>query len=247
MENKKVVAIIQARVGSTRLPRKVLKEIQGKTVLYHVIERIRQSNCINQIIIATSNLKQDDDIVKEAEKLEISCFRGSETNVLSRYYNAALYNNADIIVRITSDCPLIDPNIIDEMIKFYLDNSYSIVSNASMDSNNRTYPRGLDTEIFSFNVLNQAFKSACESYQLEHVTPYIYENNKDVYYYKNNKDYSKYRLTLDTIEDFKLIETIYKMLYKDKHDFYLNDIVKLMEDNPKLIEINKDIDQKKIK
>ncbi|MGL4912227.1 MAG: cytidylyltransferase domain-containing protein [Romboutsia sp.] len=247
MKNKKIVAIVQARVGSTRLLGKVLKEIKGKTILTHVVERVSQSKYIDQIVIATSNLKQDDNIIKEANKLGISYFRGSESNVLNRYYHTATHYNADIIVRITSDCPLIDPNIIDDLIKFYLEHNYSVVTNAGIDKSSRTYPRGLDTEVFSFKLLKEAFTNAKENYQLEHVTPYIYENNKDIYYYKNDVDYSKYRWTLDTKEDFDLIEAIYEKLYKIEHNFYLEDIVKIMEENPKLIEINKDIEQKEIK
>lgn len=247
MKNKKIVVIIQARVGSTRLFGKVLKEIKGKTILAHVVERVSQSKYIDQIVIATSNLKQDDNIVKEAKKLGISYFRGSESNVLSRYYHTAIHYNADIIIRITSDCPLIDPNIIDNLIKFYLEHDYSVVTNVGIDKSNRTYPRGLDTEIFSFNLLKEAFINAKENYQLEHVTPYIYENNKDIYYYKNDVNYSKYRWTVDTKEDFELIKIIYEKLYKTENNFYLEDIIKIIENNPELIEINKDIQQKEIK
>jgi spore coat polysaccharide biosynthesis protein SpsF len=243
---KKVVCIIQARMGSTRLPGKVMKYLFGKTVLSHVIERVKQSKRIDEIIIATSTLEHDEIIAKKAEKCGVKYFRGNEDDVLSRYYYAAKENNADIVVRITSDCPLIDPIIIDNLIKYYKENNYDIVTNAGIDLAKRTFPRGLDTEVFSFKVLEEAFNNAKESYQREHVTPYIYENSNKIYYYKNNIDYSSYRWTLDTEEDYKLIQEIYGHLYKGEHDFYMEDILKLFEEKPELKKINEHIEQKKI-
>lgn len=243
----KIGAIIQARMGSTRLPSKVMKKIKDKSVLEHVVNRVIQSTYLNEIIIATTVNEEDGKIEKEALKIGTKVFRGSQEDVLSRYYLAAKEYGLDIIVRITSDCPLYDPNVLDEMIKFYLENEYEVVSNASSDLSKRTYPRGLDTEIFSFEILENAYKNAEEKYQREHVTPYIYENTDQVFYYKNNVDYSKYRWTLDTDEDFKLISEVYKHLYNGIHDFYFNDIVELFERIPDLYEINAHIEQKKIK
>ncbi|QXM05176.1 cytidylyltransferase domain-containing protein [Crassaminicella indica] len=244
---RKVVAIIQARMGSTRLSGKVMKDLFGKTVLDHVITRVKQSEYIDEIVIATTTLKRDNIIVEEAKKCGVKYFRGSEDDVLSRYYYAAKENNADIVVRITSDCPLIDPIVVDEIVKFYIENDYEIVSNAGVDLSQRTYPRGLDTEVFSFEVLENAFKNAKEKYQREHVTPYIYENSKKIYYYKNDIDYSKYRWTLDTKEDFELIREIYKYFYRGEHDFYSDQILNLMKKEPELVKINENIEQKKIK
>lgn len=242
----RVLAIIQARMGSTRLPGKVMMKIQGKTVLNHVISRVKQSKEIDDIVIATT-IKSDDDIIEEeALRLNVKCFRGSEEDVLSRYYYAAKENNADVIVRITSDCPLIDPKIVDEIIKLYNMHNYGIVANASSDLTKRTYPRGLDTEVFSFEQLEIAYKRADLKYQREHVTPYIYENCNNAFFYKNDVDYSKYRWTLDTEEDFELISKIYDKLYGGNHDFYLNDILELFERQPELFNINKHIEQKKI-
>ncbi len=243
---KKIIVIIQARMGSTRLSEKVMKTLCGKTVLAHDIERVKQSKNIDDIVIATTINSNDDIIVEEALKCGVKVFRGSEEDVLSRYYFAAKENNTDIIIRITSDCPLIDPIILDEIIKFYLNNDYEVVTNASSDLSQRTYPRGLDIEIFSFNILEQAYNNAKEKYQREHVTPYIYENSNKIYYFKNPINYSKYRWTLDTEEDLKLISKIYEYLYKGKHDFYLKDIINLMEQKPELYEINKHIEQKKL-
>ncbi|MCR8744768.1 glycosyltransferase family protein [Romboutsia lituseburensis] len=246
MKNKKVVAIIQARVGSTRLPKKVLKLLKGETVISHVVQRVRQCKCIDGIVIATSLLDKDLEIVEEAKNIGVSYFRGSEQDVLNRYYEASELINADIIVRITSDCPLIDPIVVDEIVKFYINNNYNIVTNAPADLTKRTYPRGLDTEIFSFEVLKIANLYASKKYQREHVTPYIYENTDKIYYYINKKDYSKYRWTLDTEEDFILISKIYDYFYKGEHNFYLDEIVKYMENNPDLYKINKCIAQKEI-
>lgn len=244
--NNRVLAIIQARMGSTRLPGKVMKELYGKTVLAHVIERVSQIKLLDDIVIATTVLKQDDIIAEEARKCGVKYFRGSEENLLSRYYKAARKNEGDIIVRITSDCPLIDPHVSNEIIDFYLNNNYTLVTNGG-EPEYRTYPRGLDTAVFSFTVLEEAYKNATEDYQLEHVTPYIYENYDGVYYYKNRVDYSKYRLTLDEEDDWRLIKAIYHHLYKGKHDFYLPDIIKLLETRPELAEINRNVEQKKIK
>ncbi|TAH59052.1 MAG: acylneuraminate cytidylyltransferase, partial [Gottschalkiaceae bacterium] len=213
----KIVAIIQARMGSTRLPGKVMMKIAKKTVLDHVVTRVRQSQLIDEIIIATTIEQEDDIIVEEARKIGVKTYRGSEEDVLSRYYYAAKENDADTIIRITSDCPLIDPKITDEIIKFYKKHEYEIVANASSDLSKRTFPRGLDVEIFSFSQLEIAFMKAYEKYQREHVTPYIYEKAKKIYFYKNDVDYSKYRWTLDTEEDFELICRIYDELYKGSH------------------------------
>ncbi len=243
----KIGAIIQARMGSTRLQGKVMKNLQGKTVLEHVIERVKQSKLIDEIIIATTTNGRDTVIEDEALRCGVKVFRGSEEDVLSRYYYAAKEYDLDVIVRITSDCPLIDPKIVDEIIEIYKENNFDIVTNAGNDLANRTFPRGLDAEAFSFNFLEKAHNNATEKYQREHVTPYIYETSNNIYYYKNQTDYSKYRWTLDTEEDFELIKEIYNNLYQGSHDFYLNDIIKLLEKMPELYEINAHIEQKKIK
>lgn len=221
-------------------------KVCGKTILEHGIDRLRECKFINEIIIATTDKKEDIEIEREANRIGVLCFRGSEEDVLSRYYLSAKEGNADIIIRITSDCPLIDPNVIDNMIAFYKANNYQVVTNTGLGTENRTFPRGLDAEIFSFQALENAQFNATEKYQREHVTPYIYQNNELIYFYKNNIDYSKYRLTLDTIEDFEVIEKIYNHFYNVNKKFYLNDIVELMKKNPELYEINKNVEQKKI-
>lgn len=243
----KIGAIIQARMGSTRLAGKVMKEIKGKTVLQHVIERVQQSKLVDEIVIATTLHERDNAIEKEALKCGVKVFRGSEDDVLSRYYYAAKENGIDIVIRITSDCPLIDPFVIDEIINSYLNGNHEIATNAGADLSQRTYPRGLDTEVFSFKDLESAFNNAKETYQREHVTPYIYENSKNALFYKNKVNYSKYRWTLDTEEDFELIYNIYDRLYTGTHNFYLKEIIELFNQEPELYQINEHIEQKKLK
>lgn len=240
----KVGVIVQARYASTRLPGKVLLPLKGHSVLYHDIQRIRQAKRIDEIIVATSTNERDGAIVNEAKSIGVKCFRGSELDVLSRYYLAAKENGLDIIVRITSDCPLIDPHVVDKVIDEFFDNNCDISTNASPDLANRTYPRGFDTEVFSFEKLSEANREASKDYQREHVTPYIYENSIRVNYVKNDIDYSRYRLTLDTSEDYNLICKVYDCLYKGIHDFYLQEIVELLTSKPELIRINQHIEQK---
>ncbi|WP_048601371.1 cytidylyltransferase domain-containing protein [Rubeoparvulum massiliense] len=243
----KVIAIIQARMGSTRLPGKVMMKIDGKTILHHVIERVKQAYGFDQIVIATTTFTQDDVIAKAAIEYGVEIYRGSEENVLSRYYEAATKYHADVIVRITSDCPLIDPLIIDQLVQFYKSHDYEMVTNAGIDLSKRTYPRGLDTEVFSYQALKEAYLNGHAPYHREHVTPYIYEKSDKIYYYQDEKNNSQYRWTLDTEEDFRLIQAVYLYLYNGKHDFYYNDILKVFSEHPELIKINAHIEQKKVK
>lgn len=241
----KVVCIIQARMGSTRLPGKILKKICDKTILEHDMDRLKRVKNIDKIVIATTTLEKDDVVVEEAKRLGITYFRGSEDDVLSRYYYAAKENNADVVVRVTSDCPLIDSDVTEKTIQMYLNNleQYDYVNNTL----EKTFPRGLDTEVFSYKSLEKAFKEATQKRDREHVTPYIW-NNTQIFRlgcYKNNRDYSELRWTLDTIEDFKFITEVYNHLYEKNNFFLMENILNLMELYPKLREINKNIKQKK--
>lgn len=242
-----IVCIMQARIGSTRLPGKVIKKICGKTVLEHDIDRLKRVKNINKIVIATTSLEKDNVIVEEADRLKVSYYRGSEEDVLSRYYYAAKENNADIVVRVTSDCPLIDSEVTEKIIQYYLDNSqkYDYVSNTI----DRTYPRGLDTEVFSFKSLQRAFNEAENQSEREHVTPYIWRNTElfKLAQCKNDIDYSSLRWTLDTVEDFELINKIYMSLYSEKMEYFdMKDILCLYKKHPELYEINNNIEQKKL-
>lgn len=242
-----VVCIMQARTGSTRLPGKVLKKICGKTVLEHDIDRLKRVKNINKIVIATTELEKDNVIVEEANRLKVGFYRGSEDDVLSRYYYAAMENDANIVVRVTSDCPLIDSEVTERIIQYYLDSSqkYDYVSNTI----DRTYPRGLDTEVFSFKSLQKAFDEGESQREREHVTPYIWRNTGlfKLAQYKNDVDYSNLRWTLDTVEDFELINKIYMSLYREKMEYFdMKDILDLYKKHPELYEINNNIEQKKL-
>lgn len=240
----KTAVIMQARSGSSRLPGKVLKNLCGKTVLEHDIERIRQSKLIDGIIIATTGRDTDDEIVKLAQNCNVMCCRGSEEDVLERYYEAAKIYNVQNIVRITSDCPLVDAGIIDEVLQFYFDGDYDIATNVPNEWEEMTYPRGLDLEIFSFEWLERAYKEAVSDYDHEHVSTYIYDKAEKKGYYRYQKDYSKYRWTLDTEEDWELIQKIYGALYRGTHDFGFLDIIRVMEEHPEWEKINAGVCQK---
>lgn len=235
--------IVQARVNSSRLKGKVLKELKGKTVLEHDVERILQSKLVDGVIIATTESQDDDPIVEVAKKCGVPFFRGSEKDVLSRYYYAAIKFQVGHIIRITSDCPLIDPHIIDDVISCYKKEKPDIITNVPNEWEQMTYPRGLDLEIFSFAWLEKTFQEACSSYDREHVSPYIYEHAKNRYYYRHVKDYSQYRWTLDTPEDWQVIENVYENFYHGKHDFYFEDVVAYMQVHPEVAAINQDIPQ----
>lgn len=240
----KKVAIIQARSGSTRLPGKIFKEICGKPMLWHVINRLSYSVQIDNMVIATTTAPEDDSTEKFCIENKIEYYRGSVENVLSRYCEAALQSGAEIIIRITSDCPLIDPAIIDRMLEQFISSGQTIDYMSNVVE--RTFPRGLDTEIMTFDSLSKAAKEAVSSFDREHVTPYIY-NNPDrfkVTNFKNEKDYSRYRWTVDTIEDFNLITQIYNELYVPNKLFLLDDIIDLMNRKPELNKINENIKQK---
>lgn len=240
-----ITAIIQARMGSTRLPGKIMKKVNNKPLLEYQLERIKRSKVINNIIIATTNDGSERPIVELANKMGIDIFKGSESNVLERYYLASKEYRSDIVVRITSDCPIIDPAIIDSVIKLYLENNYDYVSNTQV----RTFPRGMDTEVFSFACLEKAYQNAEAEYEKEHVTPYLYLNPKlfSVGQYTSTENNSLYRLTVDTREDFELISIILSNLYPENHHFSLQDVLQLMKNCPELIHINKHVEQKKLK
>ena len=221
----KVVAIIQARMGSTRLHGKVMKTILGKPVILWDLERVSLSKLIDKIVVAIPYGNENDiieDTIKEYDD-KIIIMRGSEENVLDRYYQAALQTDADVIVRITSDCPLIDPVVIDLVIEQFISKKCDYCSNTLQ----RTYPRGLDTEIFSFEALTRAWNEAKEDYEREHVTLYIIENPEKfiLVNVSNDIDFSHLRWTLDTKENFKIINIVYNRIYPKKQMFYMNDIV----------------------
>lgn len=243
-----VLCIIQARLGSTRLPGKVLKKLSGKSVLEHVIYRVSKSNLIDQIIVATTTNKEDDKIVDECFKIGVNYYRGDENNVLSRYYETAFDKGYETIIRITSDCPLIDPKIIDNMIRYFNNENEKYQLDYLSNSLKETFPRGFDVEIFTFNSLKEAYENATLEYEKEHVTPYIYLNQDKFTiknYYNSNK-YQNYRLTLDTYEDYLVIKNIYDNIYKEDSMFFYEDIISYLNQYPEIANINQHIKQKKL-
>jgi len=225
MANKKinVLAIIQARTGSSRFPSKVLQKISGKTIVSLIYERLSKSKIIDKTIIATSNDKKDNFLYSHLIKKDIRVFRGSEKNVLDRFYNASLKYKPKWIVRITADCPLIDIDVVDKVIINAKKNNVDLSFNTSPPS----FPDGYDAECFSFKALKIAHKYAKKNYEIEHVTPYLRFNKKiKKINYNYKKDYSKLRLTLDTKEDLKVIKKVYSNFYPDIF-FGIDEVIKL--------------------
>src|SRR5581483_1514566 len=199
----KIVTIIQARMGSTRLPGKVMKDLGGETVLARVVNRGRRAQLTRDVVVATSRNSADNLIAEECRRLSVPCFRGEEEDVLDRYYRAAKLYAADAVVRICADSPMIEPEVCDCVIRQFLDHRPDYASNTVL----KTYPLGLDTEIMSTEALTQAWRAAKESYQRAHVTPYIYEHADqfNVRHVRAQADYSYYRWTLDTPEDLAFL------------------------------------------
>lgn len=242
----KVGVVIQARMGSTRLPGKVMKLLGDRPVLWHVVERVKQSKLIDMIIVATTNSDEDNTIVEFCKKNSINYYRGSEKDVLDRYYKTAKYYKLDAIIRVTSDCPIIDSIVIDKLVKTYLDNKEQLdyVSNSMI----RTYPRGLECSIFSMEALKESWENATKEYHKEHVVMYIREHKEKfkIMNICNDKMLSNYRWTLDTKEDYIFLKCIYNNLYKSGSIFTTNDVLELLKEQPELININAHVEQKKV-
>lgn len=245
----KIGIIIQARCSSTRLPKKILLKLPygGRcTVLEQVIARCKLSKIADKIIIATTTDKDDDKIVTIAKKNKVSFFRGSKDDVLSRYYGAAKENKIDVVVRITSDCPFVDYKIIDDLIKLFIKQNADYASNTLK----RTFPHGLDAEVFTFKALEKAYFKSQKNYEREHVTPYIY-NNSDQFKLSCLKAKPPYnrpdiRITVDTKDDYVLTCAVYDYLYKHKKYFGVHEIINLFSKKPWLHLLNKRVLQKKI-
>mgnify|MGYP001256136060 CR=1 FL=1 len=241
-KRNKIICIIQARLNSKRLPKKVLVDIAGKTCLQRVIERVQVSKLINEIWLATSFLKEDKILKETCDKLKIKFFQGSNLNVLSRFYQILKITNAQSIVRITADCPLIDAKVIDQAIKKFQKDKCDYLSNTV----NRTFPDGLDVEIFSGVALKRAYLEAKHPFLKEHVTPYIHGNvpkgiqtgNFKTKQFINEKDYSSIRITLDRYEDLVLIR---KIFFNLKGLCTWQEVIDFIKKNPRLKKINSHI------
>ncbi|HCC60251.1 MAG: hypothetical protein A2402_03670 [Candidatus Staskawiczbacteria bacterium RIFOXYC1_FULL_37_43] len=245
LREKKIVCVIQARMGSSRLPGKVMFDLLGKPVLLHVVDRVLDAKKLDHIIVATTTKKRDDAIVKliKGYHPNVSIFRGPEMDLLDRYYKAVEKYKPRIIVRITADCPLIDPEIIDKVTEAAIKLKADYVSNTL---NKRTYPRGLDVDAFSFGLLKELQENVIWNLDREHVILFT-RRNPSLFKCKtiiNKKDYSSYRITLDEKDDYRLIKKIYQKIYPHNPDFRMKDIINLFEKEPKLTKINQYVEQK---
>lgn len=231
----KIEAIIQVRVGSTRLPRKVLMKINDSTLLEFQIEQLRHSKLLNNIVIATTENKEDDVIYEMAKSLGVNSFRGNETDVLDRYYCCAKYFSIKHIVRINGDAPFIDPTIVDAVITFYKNGNFDYVSNFFK----KTFPAGTEVEVFSFNTLKTTWKNAKKPSEREHVTPYIYNNPTKfrIGSVENNENVSNLHWTVDRKEDLDFVRHVYRHI--NKKPIFLSDIMRVLKEHPSLLDINK--------
>ena len=231
-----IAVIIQARMNSNRLPGKVMMKIKNKPLLHYVLSQIRHSNLLEKTIVATTDLAEDDIIEEFVLKEKIDCYRGSSKDVLDRYYQCAKEFKIETIVRISADCPLIDPNIIDVVIRKFLDGKYDYVTN----SLTRTFPHGMDVEIFSFKTLENAWNNAKLPSEREHVTPYIYNQFKEFKKFNvtNSENFSNLRIVVDRKNDFQLIKQIFSKI--EKQPILLKDILELFKKEPDIFSINKE-------
>lgn len=242
----KTVAIVQARAGSTRLPGKVLMDLAGRTVLERVVERARRFNLVDDVIVAAPDQRMDDVIAAECRRISVECFRGSESDVLDRFAGAARTTDASICVRLTADCPLLDPGISDNIISVFqeADGAADYASNKIPQS----FPRGLDTEVFSREALDRAAREARQPYERTHVTPYIYRHPEifSLISVTSDVDRADWRWTIDTAEDLDFVREIYRRL-EGRDDFSWHDVVAILDDDPSLMWINAHVRQKDIR
>jgi len=230
-----IIAIIQARMRATRFPGKVLKIVEGIPLLGYQINRIKHTHLIDRIVVATSVISEDDQIAAFCEKNNVECFRGSENDVLSRYYDCAKKYKAEAIVRLTADCPFSDPKVIDDTIMLYQRLGVDYAADTIPPESSK-FPDGFDVEVFSMPALERANQEAKDLYDREHVTFYFwkYDNGFKTAQLGHNKDYSKYRLTLDYPEDFEVIKFVIQELEKKNCFGSMVEIIEILDSNPEI-------------
>lgn len=237
----KVVAIIQARCGSTRFPNKVFADLCGKPFIWHVVNRLKHARSLDHIVLATTDNPLDDKLYHWAKENGVDIYRGSENDVLNRYYEAAIYSKADVIVRITADDPFKDPVLIDEAVNTLQEGGYDFVCNNCPPS----YPEGLDIEVLTRATLEKEEKLSTSDFEREHVTQYIYRHPEDfkIFNLSNvGENLSCLRWTVDTEKDFQMATCIYSFLYKnDAEIFHMNDILQLLKEHPEIERMNSDV------
>ena len=231
-----ILGILQARMSSSRLPGKVLKPILNRPMLELQIERLKRSKQIERMVVATSDIPEDKAIIDLCRRIGVHAYAGNLDNVLDRFYQTAKRYRPDHVVRITGDCPLIDPELIDKLISFYFEQACDYVSNCRPP----TLPDGLDAEVFSFHALEISWKNAVYAYHLEHVTPYIlsHPDRFKISNYTYAKDFSDLRWTVDYPDDFELIKQVYEALYDHNPKFGIEEIIKLLDKRPSLKTMN---------
>ena len=237
-----IIAILQTRMGSSRFPNKVLRKIKGKTLLELYTNRVKKSQLVNKIVIATTKKSEDDIIKKIATKLGLECFRGSENDLLDRYYQCAKKYHADVVVRLTPDDPFVDYQVVDRAIQIYMDNQVDFVTNHF----DPTYPEGLDIEVYSINALEKSWQEAKLLSEREHVFPYIQNNQNQfkIINFKQEQDYSHLRWTIDYECDYEMTKVIYDYLYDKKPIFLQEDILQILDKHPEISEMNSHIKRK---
>jgi spore coat polysaccharide biosynthesis protein SpsF len=240
-----IIAIVQGRMGSRRLPGKVLKLIAGRPMLAHVVQRAAMATSIDEVIVATSDDPSDDPIEAFCDRQGYLCYRGSQYDVLDRFYQAASLSDADVVVRITADCPLIDPGVIDKTVDAFFEQGADFAANRLPPPYKRTYPIGLDVEVCSFSALERAWQAATEPHEREHVLPYLYEQSGrfKVIVVDADQDYGHLRWTVDTESDLQLVRRLFEYL-GDREDFTWLDVLDIWQAHPELQQINADVQHK---
>jgi len=241
-----IIAIIQARMASSRLPGKVLVDIEGQAMLGRVVERARRARCLKQVVVATTTDSSDDAVASFCAKQGYQCFRGSPADVLDRFYQVACALQPDVIVRLTADCPVIDPDVIDEVVnRFLSDRECDFAANRLPPPWHRTYPIGLDVEVCTFQALERAWKEADQLHQREHVMPYLYEQEGQfkVLVVDHEPDYGFYRWTVDTPEDLEVLRQVYRHFH-GRDDFSWLEVLDLFVRNPELSDLNAQVQHK---
>lgn len=243
----RVVCFIQARMGSSRLPGKVMQELCTQPMLWWVVTRAKMARLVDLVVVATTQNSTDDAIETYCQKQKISCFRGDEFDVLDRIYQAALFHSADIVVRLTADCPLIDHQLIDEVVDELLKSKLDFCTNRLPPPFERTYPIGLDVEVVTMCALKQAWENAHERYEREHVMPFFYQPGSpyQIKIMNYSQDLGSLRWTVDTPQDLIFIREVLSHL-KCRTDFGWMDVLEIVQKNPHLININADVIHKQV-